>query len=112
MTIRFTSFPIKLRGMGTFGDILWAGIEGGEALTDTVRKLRKSLGIKGIPFDPKKFRAHITLVRKASNTSNVLDIISPFPSYEMTADRISLMRSDRYRRGMVYTEIGHVSPEN
>ncbi|MBR6444724.1 MAG: RNA 2',3'-cyclic phosphodiesterase, partial [Firmicutes bacterium] len=61
----------------------------------------------GIPFDRKKFTPHITLIRRAKQVSK------PSPrsraaaggTAEMTVDHISLMRSDRGKTGMVYTEL-------
>ena len=55
-----------------------------------------------IPFDRKRFSPHITLIRKASKAASGIVL----PPAAMTVERLSLMRSDRGRNGMIYTEIG------
>ena len=108
---RFEPFSLTLGGTGFFGDTLWAGADGGDELTRFVARLRRSLSLHGIPFDPKKFIPHITLVRRAGNTDAALSRMTPPPHLGMTVERISLMRSDRGRHGMIYTEIGSVPQE-
>ncbi|MBR2511818.1 MAG: RNA 2',3'-cyclic phosphodiesterase [Firmicutes bacterium] len=105
--IRFEPFSLKIEGTGAFGDLWWAGLEKNEALSALVKKLRHRLAEAGIPFDRKKFKPHITLIRRAKQVSK------PSPRRgaagkkppEMTVDHISLMRSDRGKGGMVYTEL-------
>ena len=103
-TVDFTPFPLFLEGFGRFGDLWWAGLAKSEPLNALVRRLRRALAENGIPFDRKRFSPHITLVRKG-----VFDGKPPaveVPRAEMTVDRFSLMRSDRGKRGMIYTELG------
>ena len=102
----FRPFPLRLSGYGAFGDLWWAGIERSAELTRYAGSLRRALSGAGIPFDRKRFSPHITLVRGASGTP-VLEL----PETEMTVSRISLMRSDRGKNGMVYTEIGGIDAD-
>ena len=98
----FTPFDITLEGLGCFGDIWWAGIRDSAPLAALVRRLRRTLAVKDIPFDRKGFSPHITLIRQAAGT-----IPGLYPeAVSMTVSRISLMRSDRGRSGMIYTELG------
>ena len=105
--ISFRPFALKIEGKGAFGDLWWAGLEKSEPLQALVKKLRHRLADAGIPFDRKKFTPHITLIRRAKQVSK------PSPrsraaaggTAEMTVDHISLMRSDRGKNGMVYTEL-------
>ena len=105
--IRFEPFSLKIEGTGAFGDLWWAGFEKNEALSALVKKLRHRLAEAGIPFDRKKFKPHITLIRRAKQVSK------PSPRRgaavkkppEMMVDHISLMRSDRGKSGMIYTEL-------
>ena len=60
----------------------------------------------GIPFDRKKFSPHITLVRKASFKGGDKIPVTDAPVGSMMVTRVSLMRSERGKNGMVYTEIG------
>ena len=103
-TVDFSPFPLTLEGFGRFGDLWWAGLAPSEPLNALVRRLRRALAENDIPFDRKRFSPHITLVRKG-----VFDGKPPaaeVPKAEMTVDRFSLMRSDRGKRGMLYTELG------
>lgn len=102
--IEIRPFTITLDRCGSFGgDLWWAGLKPSPALEAIVRKVRRALAENDIPFDRKRFSAHITLVRRAENGFPV--VIKPVT---MTADHISLMRSDRGKQGMIYTEIGRV----
>ena len=105
--VGFVPFRIALGETGTFPDIWWAGIEPSDSLEALVKRLRRVLAEHGIPFDRKKFVPHITLIRKPSCRAEIpLDeVIQRLPAESMTVDRISLMRSDRGKDGMIYTEI-------
>ena len=106
-SVSFRPFELSLEGMGRFGDLWWAGMRESAPLQAAVRRIRRALAESGIPFDKKRFRAHITLIRKASGD---LPGLSPSPA-SMTVDTISLMRSDRGRNGMIYTELGTVEAD-
>ncbi|MCR5695246.1 MAG: RNA 2',3'-cyclic phosphodiesterase [Clostridia bacterium] len=101
--IPFDDFEIRLNGSGSFGDILWGGVICPKELTEYTARLRELFEERGIPFDGKPFRPHITLARK---TENIPAGIVPREE-SMKVSRISLMRSDRGRDGKVYyREIG------
>ena len=100
--VSFRPFALSLEGMGRFGDLWWAGMKDSAALTAVVRRIRRALAENNIPFDKKRFSPHITLIRKASG-----EMPGTAPeSVSMTVNTISLMRSDRGRHGMIYTELG------
>ena len=98
------SFEISLDGMGAFGDLWWIGLTPSKAMQGYVRQLRRAMAEGDIPFDRKRFSPHITILRRAS-----VDIakvkIQPVERVNMVAVHASLMRSDRGRNGMIYTEI-------
>lgn len=98
----FTPFELALDGIGRFGDLWWAGLRDSAALTAVVRRVRRALAANEIPFDRKRFSAHITLIRKASREAAGIAITAA----TMTVRTISLMSSKRGRNGMIYTEIG------
>ena len=114
--VEFEPFDIRLDGIGAFGNLWWAGIgsaddgdgtDGTDALRALAKMLRHGLADAGVPFDRKKFSPHITLVRKAQSPdgripSGVLDGIG---EAGMLVDHISLMRSERGKNGMIYTEL-------
>ena len=106
-TVRLKPFRLALSDLGTFGDLLWAGIKGNQGLTRTVKEIRAALDNAGIAYDKKKFVPHITLIRKmAGNWKSV-----PAPKGEMIVNKVSLMRSDRKGGKQVYTEIYHIGKD-
>ena len=101
-------FPMVLSRLGIFPEakVLWAGPEPSEELNRLAEQVRRILTEKGIPYDPKEFNPHITLVRKPAVPAGT-DLSELFiPSVSMTVDRVCLYRSDRGEHGMVYTVIG------
>lgn len=107
-TVSFTPFELRLDGMGCFGDLWWAGIGQSAALNSVVRRVRRALAEAGIPFDRKRFSPHITLLRKASGEPRGIALRPE----SMSVRSISLMRSDRGRSGMIYTELGTADAAN
>ena len=105
--VSFTPFEIALEGMGCFGDLWWAGLAESAALSAVVRRTRRALAESGIPFDRKRFSPHITLIRRASGR---LPGIALHPA-SMTVERLTLMRSDRGRNGMIYTGLGTIEAQ-
>ena len=100
--VEFTPFDISLDGVGCFCDLWWVGIKESIPLQSVVRRIRRALAEHSIPFDKKRFFPHITLIRKATHNMPGIQV---HPK-EMTVERIALMRSDRGRNGMIYTEVG------
>ena len=100
--VTFTPFELALEGIGCFGDLWWAGLKESAPLAAVARRVRRALAENEIPSERKRFSPHITLIRKASKAAAGIHI----PSAAMTVDTISLMRSDRGRNGMIYTEVG------
>ena len=105
-TVSFTPFELSLEGIGNFDNLWWAGIRDNPALEAVVRRTRRALADAQIPFDRKKFRPHITLLRKA-RTEQGMPVVDTADA-RMMAEAISLMRSDRGKHGMIYTEIGRI----
>ena len=101
-SVVFSPFELRLEGMGRFGDLWWAGMRDSAPLTAIVRRIRRALAENDIPFDRKRFSPHITLIRKAAGE---MPGTSP-ETVSMQVDTISLMRSERGRNGMIYTELG------
>ena len=89
--VDFRPIQISLEGVGIFGELFWVG-----------------LAEQGIPFDKKRFSPHITLIRKYSCRRGRKIPVSDPPKGSMVATRVSLMRSERGKNGMIYTEIGSV----
>ena len=93
---------VTLCGIGAFGDLYYAALDADRALYGNAARLRRALDSLGIPYDKKKFKPHITLIRRAVNAAEL-------PAAKAVTDAVTrtvLMRSDRTPRGMVYTVIG------
>ena len=99
-TVCFDAFSIRLEGIGSFGSLWWAGLSGSDELKALTKRLRRALAEAGIS-------PHITLVRKPVCREGSIpeDVLRELPEAEMTVDHISLMRSDRGKHGMIYTEL-------
>ena len=102
--VTFSPFDLQLEGVGCFGDLWWAGMQVSEPLEALARSIRHALSDAGIPFDRKRFSPHITLLRKAAVKLPGVRL----ESAAMTVESVSLMRSDRGRNGMLYTELGRI----
>ena len=101
-------FSLTLSCLGYFPEakVLWAGVEKSEALERLAGRVRHCLAEAGIPFDPKRFNPHITLVRKPSVPAGVIVSEIGIPSAVMEVEEVCMYRSDRGKNGMVYTVIG------
>jgi 2'-5' RNA ligase len=102
------SFSIKLSGLKPFKDMFFAELEKNDNLRDYVKRLRNALLEEEIPFDRKKFMPHVTLIRKAACTRENVFLPEFQDGESMRVNGISLMRSERGKHGMIYTEIGYV----
>ena len=100
--VAFTPFKLSVRELGTFGDILWAGVKGNQGLKGLARDVRAQLDAAGIQYDRKEFVPHITLVRRMGGT---LPKGFPGPKADMMVSGISLMKSENRNGKTVYTEI-------
>jgi len=105
--VSFSPFELDLDGLGCFGDLWWAGLRESAPLAALARRVRHALAESGIPFDRKRFLPHITLLRKARGTVPGIEIAHA----SMTVGCFSLMRSDRGKNGMIYTELGRLTAD-
>ena len=106
--VDFSPFSITLNGYGNFSDLWWVGLKSSQELQKLTKKIRRALVENDIPYDKKKFSAHITILRRADSTVAGITV----PQITATIDHFSLMRSDRGKRGMIYTEIGRIEAYN
>ena len=111
-SIEIRPFEMTLSGIGAFRDLWWVGTENSAPLMTISRRLRRALAEADIPFDKKKFSPHITVIRRANGTLSAeaadeiaANAIMEHGGVSMTVDHISLMRSDRGKYGMIYTEL-------
>ena len=106
-TVSFRPFDVTLDRLGCFGDVWWAGFRESRELGELARRVRRALAEGEVPYDRKRFRPHVTILRKPMNAGSGL----PPVSVKRAVTRIegfSLMRSDRGKSGMIYSELGTV----
>ena len=109
--ISFKAFPIRISGFRRFKDMIFANVEDNPELNDYVKKLRQALSDNDIDFDRKSFMPHITLVRRARVAKDIQVDNGKVIDETMKVNRISLMKSEQGKYGMIYTEIGYTKVE-
>lgn len=96
--------PLRADGLGKFGRssdaTLWLGIAPNPELDDLVYPLRDALVDRGVDFDEKTFKAHITLARRAKLPSGSLPPLE-FPRDD-SATCITVFKSTLEKDGAVY----------
>lgn len=107
--IRFVPFTIRLDQVGCFDDLWWAGIAESDALKNLASRVRRALAEADIPYDKKRFKPHITLLRRAVIPRRSRQESLPQTDISMKVNHFSLMQSTRGKHGMIYTEIGQVT---
>ena len=109
--VRFAPFTVTMDHVGCFDDLWWAGLKENGALEALARNLRRALTEAHIPFDKKRFRPHVTFLRRAENMHAGVHVPKQIGPKRMTVDGISLMLSTRGKNGMIYTELGYVAAD-
>ena len=105
--VDFEEFPISISGVGNFGDLYWAGIDDNPYLMEYVKRLRRALSENKIPFDGKKYKPHVTLVRKGWFEHGV-KLPEYMPEMHTTVKSVALVKSELGREGSKYTVLGEV----
>ena len=107
--IEFSPFTLTMDKVGRWDKLWWAGFRESKELESLARQVRRALADAGIPYDRKKFKAHVTILRKPIYPDGERISQMDLKAGKMQVDRISLMQSTRGRHGMIYTEIGTVT---
>ncbi|MBO5999060.1 MAG: RNA 2',3'-cyclic phosphodiesterase [Lachnospiraceae bacterium] len=102
-TVKVKPFRLSLSEMGSFGDLLWVGLRGNQGLSLLVKAIREALDAAGTDYDRKSFTPHITIIRKASKSTQWQKL--QVPKSEMMVKKVSLMRSEQRDGKRIYTEI-------
>lgn len=109
--VSFKSFSITMDKVGCFDELWWTGLEESNELETLVKSIRHVLADAGIPYDKKKFKAHVTFLRKPVYANGRRIAHMSIEPASMQVSRISLMRSTRGKNGMIYTELGSVAAQ-
>ena len=102
--IQFEPFTMTLDRLGMFptkDGVIWAGVKETEPVTTIANKLRERLDVYDIPYSPKPFYPHISLLRHPSEI--ITDIY--VPQATVCVERINVMKSERIDGKLVYSEI-------
>ena len=98
---------LSCNGLGTFGRArdatLWLGLDPDQGLSELAASVRAELTARGVGFDNKPFRPHITLARRARIPRGILSDL-PFPA-PVAASRATLFRSVLSKDGATYKPI-------
>lgn len=104
-------FELSLSGLGYFprngGNIYWLGVDKNKPLAELQKELQQGLIQAGFSLETREFKPHLTLCREVkmrkefdqSNFSANLQTLS------QQVEKISLMKSERIRGKLTYTEI-------
>ena len=102
LSLEGEAFPLALDRPGSFGGLYWAGLRKSKPLEALAARTRQALDERGLGYDKKPFRAHITLARQVRAAG-------PFhialPPAEAAAEQVTLLRSDREDGKLVYTPL-------
>lgn len=108
--VQFRTVPLSFSDVYMHREMCLLSIARNPGLESYVRRLRRALAEKGIPFDRKNFKPHITLVRKAVLKNGLPDNLLKDSGLQKTdADMVSLMQSTQGKNGMIYTDLGHIT---
>lgn len=101
---RCDPFVLKANSIGKFGRAanatLWLGVESDPDLEMLAHGVRDQLAERGIWFDDKKFKPHITLVRHACIKEQQLPCLA-FPESALVRTAV-IYKSDLYESGAEY----------
>ena len=97
-------FDLRLQGLGSFGSLLWAGIEPNPALASLAAQTQNYLRQAGFDIEEREFVPHITLVRGFVPFEEMLPQLI-LPQACMTAEKVCLMKSEHVDGRQVYTEV-------
>ena len=108
-SVSLPELTLRSGRLGNFGEILWVGLQKNPALEQYVSDVRSALDAAGVPYDKKKFRPHITLVRRAwwPGGLQVADLAEA-ARVSMNVEKVCLMKSERLNGKLTYTAVGEV----
>ena len=106
-SVRFRPFEITMDRLGQSEGLWWIGLSKNAELDMFAHGLRDALAENGIPFDHRRIRPHITILRKPEHARGQFRPIG-FDPVSMPVERVALMLSARGKNGTVFTELGYV----
>lgn len=104
-------FVLTMGGLGRFqrggGDIYWLGIERSETLLSIHNQLRKELVREGFMIEKREYKPHLTLGREIilNQEFNQAEFCKSILAMKTEIGKISLMKSERIKGKLTYTEV-------
>ncbi len=102
LSLKATAFSLTLGRLGNFGDTWWAGLQKSAPLDELAAEVRAALDRRGLPYDRKPFRAHITLARRLQAPAPPRISLPPVTG---TVERVVLFRSERIQGQLTYVPV-------
>jgi len=109
------AIPIVVEKLGFFPNphaprVFWAGVHGGDVLTQLARETEEALAALGIAKEQRPYSPHLTLARikTPGKQPALLQAVAKLSSLDFgnfTADRAFLYRSKTAPTGSVYTQV-------
>jgi RNA 2',3'-cyclic 3'-phosphodiesterase len=109
------AIPIAIEKLGFFPNphaprVFWAGVHGGDALTQLARETEDAIAALGIAKEQRPYSPHLTLARikTPGKQPALLQAVAALPSLDFgsfIADRFLLYRSKTAPSGSVYTKL-------
>ena len=106
--VTFEPFTITMDKIGCFDDLWWMGLAESRELENLVKSVRHVLADAGISYDKRRFKAHITFLKRAVFPEGSHASHLSMPPVSMKVTKFSLMLSTRGKKDMIYTELGAI----
>lgn len=108
--IRVDPMAIRIKGVGVFGTdrkprTLWAGVEPEAPLEQLYQRIESALVRAGLPPNPRKFKAHVTLARfkkRPVRLDRFLSLNDGLTSPPWESSHFTLFRSHLAHNGAIY----------
>lgn len=117
--VRVDPMDIQIKGVGVFGTerkprALWAGVTPGAPLDQLHQRIESALVRSGLPPEPRKFKAHVTLARfktRPGRLGRFLSLHDGLESPPWEARNFTLFRSHLARTGAIYEPLAQYPDE-
>ena len=107
-SIKHHGFSCQSLYLQSFREMILLRMRVDKSLYEYVDLLREGLEEQKIPFDPKDFKPHITLIRQAFDYNSDMIRKIRIEKTETLIEQVSLMSSTFEKQGVRYAEVGSV----
>ena len=109
-SVSFNALPLRFDRVSRFkrsgGDICWLGVSEDKELKALAQSVGAALRARGFRLEDRSFQAHMTLAREVVFKPGFEPESFALPdNLSFTAEKISLMKSERIKGVLTYTEL-------